>query len=325
MLTPPGALPFRVRHERGARWLDWCEIGAELAAEPFFAEPFFDPAIDRHLRAEPRALRTTPLDILLELAAQPFSPPRALVIFHLSRCGSTLLTRILATLPQLAVFSEPAVLEAVLRGGVGLDLPPSQRTDLLRGLLRAFASHRPDAALVIKPTARAVEDAAIFAEAWPELLPIFVYRDPVEVLVSLVGSQADRLPPGLAQRGLLPSEPNELAHLRPAEFWARVLARHCQAALTLAANRPTLLVPYRHLPGIVWQQIAPSLGLALAPADIAAMQQVASQHAKNPRRLFTDDSLTKQQAASDEIRELANTWVRPLYEKLESLAAHACS
>ena len=312
---PRGWLPVRLRGGAEAPYLDWCAVGEE----PLTA-PFFDQAIECRLREHPHALRSTPLEALRELAGETFPSPPDVLIFHLSRCGSTLISRMFSAVPRLAVFSEPTIVEVLLRGRFGSEPPPREgRQVLLRGLLRAFAGYRPCGGVVLKLAARAVEDAALLAEALPEMTRVFVYRDPVEVLVSLVGSQAEQLPPGLARTGLLPDAPEALRGMRPAEFWARVLARQCEAALALAEQRPTLLLNYRDLPRSVWEELAPRCDFELSPAEVERMLGVPARHAKSPGRPFTGDGASKQQAASEEMRTLAERWVQPHYERLEAL------
>ena len=60
-----------------------------------------------------RPLVRTGLEALRALDSEPSLDPAGM-IFHLSRCGSTLVSRLLGTLPGVVVVSEPAPLNALL-------------------------------------------------------------------------------------------------------------------------------------------------------------------------------------------------------------------
>lgn len=319
-LMPPAReqrawFPFRLR-KGGEGWVvDWCELGGGC-----LEEPFFDQAIARRLRECPEALCSTPVNSLAELSALPPARGPGGFIFHTSRCGSTLISWMLSAVGRFAVVSEPALLETLLRGRdfpAGLD---AERRVWLRGALHALLTRRADGhAAFLKLTARAISDHAQITAACPELPCVFVYREPVEVLVSLVGGRADRLPPGLERAGLLDEDPELVRHLRPAEFWARVLARQCAAALEALCSSQLLLLNYQQLPAAVWESLSSFWGIDLSPGDVERMRQVARRSAKNPEMPFAEDRTSKRQAATDEIHEFAERWVRPHYDRLEAL------
>ena len=73
-------------------------------AKPLFTEPFFRQTIDALVQAN-AVQKLTPLGALAEVA--PTKAPAGF-IFHVSRCGSTLVSRSLAGIPRHRVVSEPA-------------------------------------------------------------------------------------------------------------------------------------------------------------------------------------------------------------------------
>ena len=131
---PAGWLPIAVHGARRPFWVDWCYLGDTRLTEPFFAD-----TIGRLLRLPFQQLfrPQTPLDELPAMAAaRPGLAPVGF-IFHMSRCGSTLLSQMLAALPQHVVLSEPGPLDTVLQ------LPfrdPSVTDEERIGLLRAMMS-----------------------------------------------------------------------------------------------------------------------------------------------------------------------------------------
>src|SRR5262249_57696026 len=101
---------------RGCGWtgggplVDWWHLGGVR-----FTDPFFEQTIATAM-AHPFNLLFRPATQLRALAA-PATPELrpAGLIFHMSRCGSTLVAQMLAALAGNVVLSEPTPLDHVLR------------------------------------------------------------------------------------------------------------------------------------------------------------------------------------------------------------------
>jgi hypothetical protein len=78
-------------------------------------------------------------------------------------------------------------------------------------------------------------------------------------------------------------------------------------------------VNYRQLPEIVWSSLLDFFGVLRTTADIDRMRHVAQFHAKSPSNSFVDDTSAKWQAATGELRRLADQWVQPHYQRLIEL------
>ena len=97
----PSWAPAQIRWTPSGPLVDWCHLG-----DLRFADPFFEQTIERAM-AHPFNLlfrRATSLAAMGE-PAQPELKPAGL-IFHMSRCGSTLVSRMLAASPENMVLSE---------------------------------------------------------------------------------------------------------------------------------------------------------------------------------------------------------------------------
>eukprot|EP00639_Heterosigma_akashiwo_P014080 CAMPEP_0206376046 /NCGR_PEP_ID=MMETSP0294-20121207/9241_1 /ASSEMBLY_ACC=CAM_ASM_000327 /TAXON_ID=39354 /ORGANISM="Heterosigma akashiwo, Strain CCMP2393" /LENGTH=175 /DNA_ID=CAMNT_0053824081 /DNA_START=316 /DNA_END=840 /DNA_ORIENTATION=- len=123
-------------------------------------------------------------------------------LHHEARCGSTLVTNILASNPRALVYSEPG---PVVSAGSGIcqDCPQTLRVGLLRlavGLMGVSPSHDH---LFFKLIPENMMQAALFKEAFPQTPYIWIHRDPVEVMVSQLERE-------------LPPERNGVPHLERA-------------------------------------------------------------------------------------------------------------
>ena len=299
--------------------VEWCQFGGLRWTAPFFRQS------EQSARAEGCPLRWTPAEALNAWADAPPELPLAGMIFHLSRCGSTLVSRMLGALPANVVLSEPETLAGVLDASAW---PPGigdgQRIAWLRGLVGAYAARRSpeEQRLLIKLDPWRTLDLETIRAAFPGMPSVFIYRDPVEILVSLSDNVAGMFTPtpdGAARIGLTFVE---ALNLSSEEYCARVLGRVAEAAAQAARDPAWRLVNYTELPEAVETEIAPFFGLKLDEEARAAMRAVTPFHAKAHGRLvFRADAARKQRDADGELRELAQRWVTPAYARLEELRA----
>ena len=203
-----GWVPIRVYWEQNAAFVDWGYVGNER-----FAEPFFSETIERCLLNPPICSSDTrrPIETLAEWReASPGLPPKGF-IFHMSRCGSTLVAQMLAALPRTIVISEAGPIDSVLRANFrDPSLTDDRRAAWLQWMVSALGQPRTgeEKNFFIKFDCWDTMELGLIEQAFPDVPWIFLYRNPVEVMVSQVaakvgasGSRHDRagaFRPGLA-------------------------------------------------------------------------------------------------------------------------------
>lgn len=312
-------LPVRVYWQESRPFVDWCYVGKER-----FREPFFDLTIERRFRQPFNLLfrHQTPIDFLGELNARlPALAPTGF-IFHLSRCGSTLISQMLAALDQNVVLSEPPPVDAILRANWKKpEVTDEQRVTWLRWLIGALGQKRnsPEKHFFVKFDSWSTLDLAIINRAFPDAPWIFLYRNPVEVIVSHLRLRGAWMIPGMVGNILPGLDLADVLPMSGEEYCARVLARICESALEHLPHRNARLVNYTELPEAVTSSVLEHFRLAYAPEDIERMKALTQFNAKTPQMNFVADSETKKKQASVAAREAAEKWVNPLYEKLENL------
>lgn len=323
-----GWTPVRVWWDGTDPVVDWCNTtGID------FTDPFFDDTVRRCFQDPFRLLfrRETSMDDLVRLMAdRPGLTPSGF-IFHLSRCGSTLVTQMLAAAPSTLVASEPGPLGTVLDGpppsGPGLDgpisrpgIPDEQRVAWLRAMVHALGeTRRPGQRhFVIKFDAWAVLHLPLIRQAFPATPWVFLYRDPVEVLVSQLGHRGFHMVPGCLPAALLGVSQHDLDAISGPDYPHFVLGRLCQAVLSAQDADGGALVNYEQLSDAVPDLIAPLFGISLTPEERVAMRAVSGRNAKNPCLAFESDQQAKQDRAGEDLRARAEHWVQPLYRALEA-------
>jgi hypothetical protein len=316
-MSAPGRpwIPAQIRWTPTGPLVDWCHLG-----DLRFTAPMFEQTIGTAM-AHPFNLlfrQSTPLAAMLEPVAFELRP--AGLIFHMSRCGSTLVSRMLATLPENVVLSEPDPLDQVLRvRSRALGVTDAQIVALLRGMTAALGRrrHAEECDLFIKLEGWHMLQFPLIRSAFPDVPWIFLYRDPLEVLASLERLRPRQMLPGGIDAGLLGLDPATASGLSDRVYGARVLERICTAALAHCADGGRLIA-YRQLPGAVLDDVFGHFGLRCGAEARARMGEVARFHAKRPDVRYADDSEEKRRDADQETRALAAR-LAPLYAQLDTV------
>jgi hypothetical protein len=277
-------------------------------------DPFMQETVAR-VAAPERFVQVVPEDLG---RAPPASAPAGL-IFHVARCGSTLVSQLLKQQGGLVVYAEPPPVNEILK-------PPQPwaRRELvaaLRSLGDAFARHARGP-YVVKCTSWNTLYCDMVAEAFPHSPWVLCLRDPLEVCVSLL-----QRPPGwllgtdeMSKRFAAIVDPGGDATSKE-ELVARCYAAFCDSAARLDPRRGRL-VEYPQLPAATWRDVAPHFA---APVDEAArerMVRAAARPAKAPPAsvaLFADDTAAKRAAASGSLRAAIDAHARPALARLQDV------
>jgi hypothetical protein len=298
-------VPFRIVE---SAWpaVEWCHLAGRR-----YTEPFFEDTVRRCL-SHPFNRLFRPRTPVADLANLHPGRPAGL-IFHTSRCGSTLVSQMLAVLPGTIMVSEAEPVDTLLRGFPGLR--EEERTAALRGLLGALGRPRNpgERHLVFKLDAWSALQLPLLRRAFPGVPWAFVYRDPVEVLVSHQRQPGRHMVPGLLQPPLPGLDP---AGIPREEYAARVLAAIVEAVLEEHRPGESLLVAYPELPGAV-TSLLDHFGIETGDEDEVRLREAAARDAKDPARRFEPDGAAKQAEVAPIIRTHASR-LEPLFARLEA-------
>jgi hypothetical protein len=308
----PGFLPMQMRGQWPDVAIDWCFAGQEL-----LTASFFDGSIQRFLeRPFNRLFRPSTKITALETFVQhaPCAKPAGF-IFHLSRCGSTLLAQMFSASASNVVLSEAPPLDRILRA----PMDALSKQHWYYQMAMALARKR-DALVqrsIIKCDSWHAQHVPLIEAAFPGVPWIFLYRDPLEVLVSNLTLRSAQTIPGIGDN--LPEGMTLEAALQMSDerYLSIKIARIMQDALAHVHNPRALFINYRDLPLVAWPRILQHF--ALTPDAAEAKQMLAKAHfdAKQPSQSFMADSGKKQLQASALARECTEALLMPLYQQLE--------
>lgn len=307
--------PIGVFREEG-RWLvDWCRLGSHR-----FVEPFFDETVERCLH-HPFNLafrRLTPLDELAENDPGALAPSG--FIFHLSRCGSTLVSQSLAASTENLVVSEAAPIDQIVRARrFEAGVRERDQVRRLRAIVAAFGRMRsgPERNFVLKLDAWHALDLPLFERAFPGVPSIFMYRDPLEIMVSHA-RHFSLFMASLNAPSLLGISLAEAQLMPRAEYHARMLGKICEAVVAHDIT-PDALVAYDELPAAIEERILPRFGIELTPQAQLNLRNSLERNAKMPQLQFSSDVEEKQREVTTEMRSAFERYVGKPYAELEAI------
>lgn len=310
----PAWLPAAVVDSPTGLAIDWFYLGSKALSEPFFEDSI------RRARFLPisRLIRhRTPLSTLPEAVGADGAVPDGL-IFHLSRCGSTLVAQMLAALPGTVVASEPPPFDQVLqRVQESIDQPMEQRIALIRAMAAALGRRAAGGGgFVIKTDCWHTKALPLLAAAFPDTPWIFLYRDPIDIMVSQVRQRGFQTIPGGIGTSMFGISGDGLSQ---ENYCALLFERTCAPIIEATDRSRGLLINYTQLPDAVEHRILPHFGLMLDPDGRAAFAAAAMRDAKAPYTSFTPDTEAKRREASPAVQAAVARYLDAPYRRLEML------
>lgn len=311
-----GWTPFKLVVRPHEATVHWADLG-----DADFTEPAFRMTVEQR---RPGPVTITGLEALEGLeAVVPHLAPSAF-LFHMSRVGSTLLTNLLRCLDGTLVIAEPTPVAQLLLSPAR-DSAREAWGGWLRGLVAALGQPRraDQTRYFVKFTSYNVLQLDLVRRVFPEVPWVFLYRHPVEVMVSNLERpprwmQVHHQPP--AGRNFLGIEPSRLKAMTREEFFAEVFRSFCETALG-AKDQGGIFLNYDQLTPGSFGAIAQALGADAADALASKrLQAVFAADAKDSgKAMFTPDRETKREKASPEVLKLCERLLSEPYRKMEAI------
>ena len=306
-----GWTPVRIRSAAGPPTVDWALFGER------FSDPFFEQTAERVMRHPFNQVfaRSSRMAAVEALHASRGGLEPAALIFHMSRCGSTLVSQMLAADPANLVLSEAQPLDAVLRLRAAKTFDDATIVRWLRATLNALA--RPSAGerrLFVKFHAWHVLELPLIVRAFPAVPWLFLFREPRAVLRSQSASPGAEAFAGGIDPAYLGIDQRAADALPPDEYAARAVAAFCNAALRHAAVGRSRFVDYAALPEVVFTDLLGFFGIAAGDAGVGGMRRAAARDTKR------DGAFRPRETphAMPAIDRLAARWLEPAYAALRA-------
>lgn len=273
----------------------WRDMGNQRFIESFF---------QNSLNAQPqdqRRICKTPVDALTQITD---SVAPTAFIFHVSRCGSTLLTQMFSHLPHCIVLSEPPAIDAFFRHYQ----ESSQKNILLfQHLIATLGQRRSDQEkhFIVKFDSWHIGRLDFIRQAFPQTPMIFLYRDPQQVLASHQRQRGPQMIPGFVDMGDIKVDQTAIFPGDLDAYCLRVLDQFYASAISQHKNHNLQLLNYHELPTVMWESLLAQFNIQLTAEELAQVKLRSQYHSKHPQQNFRGDPTAGiQHAASEKTREL---------------------
>lgn len=286
-----GWIPLKLIEENNELYCQWL-----FAGEKQFTEPFFDDTI-RFCKTLPENRKGYKIISDLSLLhdwhkAIPAHQPAA-VIFHVSRCGSTLLSQLLSSNKDHVVLSEVPFFDALLRLKFRKG---NYSTEAINDLVKAavdFYAWKPgieQCRVFIKTDSWHLHFYEQYRQLYPDALFVFLYREPLAVLQSQRNQKGIHAVPGLLEQELFGFEiiPEFIQNFDL--YIAAVLESYYQKMITIAASdKNVLLVNYKQGMQKIAGEVYSLTGIEWNKQVEELFKERSRYHAKKPNQLFSEE------------------------------------
>ena len=284
-------IPYKLVSDADSITCLWLNTFSFLYTKPFFKDTLIKI---NSARTNFRIRSASNLQMINTWAADlPAVEPKA-IIFHISRCGSTLISQLLATLPRHIVLSEVPVFDEILRLRLNRSGFDQQATgELFTSALRFYGQNK---------TGETQSEVFIKADCWhlffyeqlrwlyPKTPFIIIYRSPDAVFRSHRKMPGLHTVPYLIEPALFGFEEGSGVFETLEIYLAAVIESYLKKSLDIvSADNNTLLLNYNEGPMPIINQIATFAGISLNARELDDMAERSRYHSKKPLEHFSEE------------------------------------
>lgn len=305
-------VPWQLKQEEGETRCRWLYLGDKAFTEPFFDETIQACRIQYPVNRQQPVLSTP--DLLTDWSQELNKIAPTALIFHVSRCGSTLLAQLLSQLAGSVVLSEVPFIDAMLRRAYLSGWEAKLEKEAIAACQFYFQKRAPqDQRLFIKTDSWHLHFYPFWQRHFPGIPRVLLYRHPADVIRSQQKRRGLQSVPGLVEPAVfgLPDEVRAQTDLD--RYMGQVLETYYRQMLLLAREDPgVLLCNYHEGMTAVAERLLIATGEKPGSELLENWSRRSEFHGKYPTEKFAEEPVTGNQP--DWMQELTG-----LYEQLEEI------
>lgn len=290
-------IPYKLVEKDNEIYFEWIYL-----ADIKYAEPFFDETIAKcrshAYNSKPFKVITT-VENLLDWSATLFSVELKSLVFHVSRCGSTMLSQSLATSSENIMISEAPIIDEILRSD---KFDRAKKASLLKAVITLLGQRRfPEQKnLIIKLDAWHIFSADFLRSIFPETPFALLYRNPIEVLKSHQKLTGMHMVPNLLPFEVFGISSEEMNKISFHQYGALVLEKYFQGFLDFSeTDQNVTKLNYNEGMKIVVEKFISFINVDYAGNELNKMYDRLEKHSKNESTVFKGDSFREEELQVD--------------------------
>ena len=303
-------IPYKLIEKDNEVYFEWIYLG-----DLKYAEPFFDETISKcrsHANNSKLFKVITTVENLLDWSNELIAVELKSLIFHVSRCGSTMLSQSLATSSENIMISEAPIIDEILRSE---NFDSDKKAALLKAVISFLGQKRfPEQQhLIVKLDAWHIFNADYLRFIFPEMPFALLYRNPVEVLKSHQKLTGMHMVPNLLPPEVFGISAEEMNEISFQQYGALVLEKYFQAFLDFSErDKNVIKLNYNQGMKNVVQKFISFIAVDYADNELDKMYERLGKHSKNENNVFKGDSFKEETLQIDFMK------LDSLHEKLNN-------
>ena len=298
-------LPYKINADK--KQIQWLYLNNKRFTEPFFENTLAQCKVHPFNSAK----NTSSIAEMITASETIETVAPTAFIFHVSRCGSTLLSQLLGIDEQNIVVAEPPFIDTILK-----ECPIEAIDAALKAAIKFLGTKRlgSEKEFFIKLDSWHLFNYATFRRLYPETPFILMYRKPHAVFHSHQKQCGMQAIPGMIEPQLLGLKPTDLEGINQGKYLGIVLENYYKTMFEFSkTDSNTHLIDYDWGTEKMLNCVSKACNLTFNEGILDRMRERSQFHAKHPHQVFDEKLHTEND--NPDIYE-AQKW----YDKLEKLA-----
>ncbi len=288
--SSPEWIPSQIIQKENQSFAQWTYLNGQPFNDPFFSDSLAKCKAHPYNSAHSNHLSSLK-DMIQGSESIEFIAPTAF-IFHVSRCGSTLLTQLLSTDERHIVISEVPLIDDVLKlNKKQPDLPQSDIDNALQAAIKFLGRKRTalEEQLFIKLDSWHIFMHPIFRRLYPNTPFILLYRSPEEVYYSHQKQRGIQAVPGMVDPTMFGLNQDEIIGMNIDLYLSKVLESYFKAFINIVKmDEKAFLINYTEGSATMMQHFSDITNLHFDDDILKKMAQRSQYHAKHPHQVFEE-------------------------------------
>lgn len=281
-------IPYQINKTSKEWEATWLCLGDHLFREPFFEQSI---RVCQHLDSNRKQEKLiTSLAELKQVSDGLECIAPTAFIFHISRCGSTLMTQLLSLNDENIVISEAPVLDTILRWKFNeKGISALSRGDYLSHTTRILGQKRFDfqQRYFIKWDSWHLFFLDEIRRLFPHVPFIFLTREKEKVLDShqkIPGIQAIR---GVLEPEIFGYDLKQVLEMTPVQYMDNIISKMiCVIHDFIKTDRKSLLLPYENGVRFNYEEMLAYLNIPISESERIKLKERLKKHSKRPNEQF---------------------------------------